>query len=347
MVGSTHKTEPTLAVKFLSAGMAGCVGDIMTFPLDVAKVRLQVQGEGATPAPTRQVSQLGGKPTVLTEAAKFKYRGMMGTMMTICREEGPRALYNGIVPGLQRQVAFCCIRIGLYDSVKGFYIDAFNKGNSQKMGAGQDVMLRILAGITTGAMAVTCAQPTDVVKVRMQAQAGAPVYTSSFNAYKTIATTEGVKGLWRGVLPNIARNAIVSAAELVSYDLIKENIIKYKILSDNLPCHFVSGFGAGFVATCLASPVDVVKTRFMNSTPGVYSGAMSCAVKMYKEGGPTAFYKGFIPSFLRIASWNIVMFVCFEQFKRGFMELSYFKPEVPSLSDVHCLPEVHCQTAEH
>ena len=32
-----------------------------------------------------------------------------------------RALYNGIVPGLQRQMAFSAIRIGAYETVKNFY----------------------------------------------------------------------------------------------------------------------------------------------------------------------------------------------------------------------------------
>ena len=95
-----------------------------------------------------------------------------------------------------------------------------------------------------------------------------------------------------GLLPNVSRNAIVNAAELVSYDLIKEFIIKRKLLTDNMPCHFVSAFGAGFFTTCVASPVDVVKTRFMNSGAGVYKGAVHCAITMFKEGGPLAFYKG-------------------------------------------------------
>ncbi len=63
-------------------------------------------------------------------------------------------------------------------------------------------------------------------------------------------------------------------------------------MSDNLPCHFVSAFGAGFVTTVIASPVDVVKTRFMNSGAGVYSGVFNCAVTMFRENGPLAFYKG-------------------------------------------------------
>ena len=59
--------------------------------------------------------------------------------------------------------------------------------------------LRILAGITTGAMAVSCAQPTDVVKVRMQAAAkGTARYSGCLNAYRTIAVEEGVRGLWKG-----------------------------------------------------------------------------------------------------------------------------------------------------
>lgn len=33
---------PSVAVKFVGAGAAGCVADLITFPLDTAKVRLQV-----------------------------------------------------------------------------------------------------------------------------------------------------------------------------------------------------------------------------------------------------------------------------------------------------------------
>lgn len=61
---------------------------------------------------------------------------------------------------------------------------------------------RLLAGSTTGALAVAVAQPTDVVKVRFQAQARAGSgrrYQSTVEAYKTIAREEGIRGLWKGV----------------------------------------------------------------------------------------------------------------------------------------------------
>lgn len=35
-------TDATLGVKFVSAGTAACIADLATFPLDTAKVRLQV-----------------------------------------------------------------------------------------------------------------------------------------------------------------------------------------------------------------------------------------------------------------------------------------------------------------
>lgn len=178
-----------------------------------------------------------------------------------------------------------------------------------------------MAGCTTGAMAVAFAQPTDVVKVRFQAQVrladGERRYNGTIDAYKTIARDEGVRGLWRGCMPNITRNAIVNCAELVTYDMIKELILKYNLMTDNLPCHFTAAFGAGFCTTVVASPVDVVKTRFMNSGHGQYSSALNCAFTMLRNEGPTAFYKGFMPSFLRLGSWNIVMFVTYEQIKKG------------------------------
>lgn len=51
----------------------------------------------------------------------IRYRGVFGTISTMIRTEGPKSLYNGLVAGLQRQVCFASIRIGLYDNVKNFY----------------------------------------------------------------------------------------------------------------------------------------------------------------------------------------------------------------------------------
>lgn len=72
--------------------------------------------------------------------------------------------------------------------------------------SGSDVGIgsRLLAGSTTGAMAVAFAQPTDVVKVRLQAQARTPGqarrYCSTIDADKTIAKEEGIRGLWKGTV---------------------------------------------------------------------------------------------------------------------------------------------------
>uniref|UniRef100_A0A8D1ZXX9 Mitochondrial uncoupling protein 2 n=1 Tax=Sus scrofa TaxID=9823 RepID=A0A8D1ZXX9_PIG len=314
MVGfKATEVPPTATVKFLGAGTAACIADLITFPLDTAKVRLQIQGERRGP---------------VQAAASAQYRGVLGTILTMVRNEGPRSLYNGLVAGLQRQMSFASIRIGLYDSVKHFY----TKGSEREWGAGHQaswplsedagIGSRLLAGSTTGALAVAVAQPTDVVKVRFQAQAragGGRRYRSTVDAYKTIAREEGLRGLWKGTSPNVARNAIVNCAELVTYDLIKDTLLKADLMTDDLPCHFTSAFGAGFCTTVIASPVDVVKTRYMNSAPGQYSSAGHCALTMLQKEGPRAFYKGFTPSFLRLGSWNVVMFVTYEQLKRALM----------------------------
>jgi hypothetical protein len=50
------------------------------------------------------------------------------------------------------------------------------------------------------------------------------------------------------------------------------------------------------------SPADVLKTRVMNANPKegiMYRGAVDCAVKTFKNEGLKAFYKGWIPFFVR------------------------------------------------
>ncbi|XP_005895874.2 mitochondrial brown fat uncoupling protein 1 isoform X1 [Bos mutus] len=303
MVGHTASdVPPTMAVKIFSAGVAACVADIITFPLDTAKVRLQVG------------SAIQGE--CLTSSA-IRYKGVLGTIITLAKTEGPVKLYSGLPAGLQRQISFASLRIGLYDTVQEF----FTTGKEASLGS------KISAGLTTGGVAVFIGQPTEVVKVRLQAQSHLhgpkPRYTGTYNAYRIIATTEGLTGLWKGTTPNLTRNVIINCTELVTYDLMKEALVKNKLLADDVPCHFVSAVVAGFCTTVLSSPVDVVKTRFVNSSPGQYTSVPNCAMMMLTREGPSAFFKGFVPSFLRLGSWNIIMFVCFEQLKRELMKLRH------------------------
>jgi len=303
-----------LGLKLLAAGTSASFADFTTFPLDTVKVRLQIQGETTT------LTALGNGE-MMSVAAQNQYRGVFGTITTIARNEGPLSLFNGLSAGLQRQMCFASVRLGLYDTVRDFYTNMFYGKTTD---VGLNIPLRIAAGGTTGCLAVILAQPTDVVKVRFQAQlrtaAGGSRYSSTMEAYKTIATQEGPRGLWKGACANCGRNAIVNISEIVCYDIIKETILKNGLMSDSVPCHFTSAVTAGFCTTFFASPVDVVKTRFMNSRPGTYSGAFNCAVKMFSQEGFSAFYKGFMPSFCRLVTWNIVMWLTYEQVKKFMVE---------------------------
>jgi len=160
--------EPSWYGKLMCAGVAACAADALTFPVDTAKVRLQVQGETAA-------------------GVRHRYRGLVNTLVVIAKNEGPKKLYGGLAAGLQRQICFASVRIGLYDHTKKTYQQMIE--GKQATGS-PSIPVRIAAGITTGAMAVFVAQPTDVVKVRLQAQPGR--YPTTLSAYKHIASVEGV-----------------------------------------------------------------------------------------------------------------------------------------------------------
>ena len=62
-------------------------------------------------------------------------------------------------------------------------------------------------------------------------------------------------------------------------------------MRDGIPCHFASAVVAGVTATFVASPVDVVKTRFMNAPRGRYHGVLDCARQTARKEGAGAFYR--------------------------------------------------------
>ncbi|KAK7301815.1 hypothetical protein RJT34_12691 [Clitoria ternatea] len=288
----------SFAQAFLCSAFAACFAEFCTIPLDTAKVRLQLQKKGG-------VDDGNGSP---------KYRGLLGTIQTIAREEGISALWTGIIPGLHRQCVYGGLRIGLYDPVKTYLVGSAFVGEIP-------LYHMILAALLTGALAITVANPTDLVKVRLQAEGQLPPgvprrYSSAMDAYLTILRQEGLGALWTGLGPNITRNAIINAAELASYDQVKRTILKIPGFMDNVYTHLLAGLGAGLFAVFIGSPVDVVKSRMMGDS--TYKSTFDCLLKTLFNEGFLAFYKGFLPNFGRVGAWNVVMFLTFEQAKGLF-----------------------------
>ncbi|WZY75531.1 hypothetical protein YC2023_021915 [Brassica napus] len=298
------RIEISFLETFICSAFAACFAELFTVPLDTAKVRLQLQRK----IPTGDGDSLP------------KYRGSFGTLSTIAREEGISGLWKGVIAGLHRQCIYGGLRIGLYEPVKTFLVGSDFIG---------DIPLyqKILAALLTGAIAIIVANPTDLVKVRLQSEGKLPAgvprrYAGAVDAYYTI-----VKLVRLG--PNIARNAIVNAAELASYDQIKEYqfvfntfihmqiIMKIPGFGDSFLTHMLAGLAAGFFAVCIGSPIDVVKSRMMGDS--TYRSTIDCFIKTMKTEGIMAFYKGFLPNFTRLGTWNVVMFLTLEQVKKVFL----------------------------
>ena len=82
-------------------------------------------------------------------------------MKTIAREEGVTSLYNGLSAGIQRQCVFAGLRIGLYVPVRNAIAGELKPGENPTL------RTKILAGLCTGAIGISVANPTDVVKIRL------------------------------------------------------------------------------------------------------------------------------------------------------------------------------------
>ena len=81
------------------------------------------------------------------------------------------------------------------------------------------------------------------------------------------------------------------------------------------------GSVAGGIAAGLTTPLDVVKTRLMTQTGGKgaagnYQGLLDCLVRVAKEEGVGALYRGLVPRVVNIALGGAIFFGAYEAFKK-------------------------------
>ncbi|CAL1544427.1 unnamed protein product [Lymnaea stagnalis] len=295
---------------FIYGGLASITAECGTFPIDTTKTRLQIQGQ-----------------VIDAQLRNLKYRGMLHAFLRIFKEEGAHALYSGLGPALLRQATYGTIKIGVYHSLKKTLItDPEN----------ETLAVNVLCGVIAGMTSSAIANPTDVLKVRMQARGTKTSgYDNLLCSFIKIYKEEGIAGLWRGVGPTAQRAAIVAGVELPVYDIAKKHIILSGYLGDTKETHFLASFTAGFAGALASNPIDVCKTRMMNQNvnivaavpagvvstpvqPAIYTSTTDCLIRTVKTEGVSALYKGFIPNWLRLGPWNVIFFMTYEQLKHVY-----------------------------
>ncbi|KAG9069243.1 Mitochondrial dicarboxylate transporter [Linnemannia hyalina] len=271
---------------FWLGGAASCAAAFVSHPFDLAKVRLQT---------TQGINK----------------QGMIGTMFNVARHEGFFALYTGLSASLLRQGTYSTVRFGTYDLLKEKF--------GPKDGSRIPVSTMLLCGVLAGCIGGGFGNPADVVNIRMVNDGKLPKeqqrhYKHAFDGLFRIVKEEGPAQLMRGLGPNMNRAILMTSSQLVSYDGFKRQLLATPWFKDNLATHFASSLLAGLVATTVCAPLDVLKTRIMNS-----SGSNTSSTQMFfhivKNEGPTALFKGWLPAFLRLGPHTIVTFIVLEQLK--------------------------------
>ncbi|XP_039595689.1 mitochondrial dicarboxylate carrier-like [Polypterus senegalus] len=266
-------------------GIASCGAACCTHPLDLLKVHLQTQQE-------------------------VKMR-MTGMALQVVRSDGFFALYNGLSASLFRQMTYSLTRFAIYETVRD------KLAGQGPLPFYQKVLLGAFGGFTGGFIGT----PADMVNVRMQNDMKLPAelrrnYAHALDGMFRVWREEGLRKLFSGATMASSRGALVTVGQLACYDQAKQLVLSTGFLSDNIFTHFLSSFIAGGCATFLCQPLDVLKTRLMNSK-GEYRGVMHCIVETGKLG-PLAFYKGFVPAAIRLVPHTILTFVFLEQLRKYF-----------------------------
>ncbi|KAJ1731655.1 mitochondrial aspartate-glutamate transporter agc1 [Coemansia biformis] len=193
----TNKTtgEIAFASEVLAGAAAGGSQVVFTNPLEIVKIRLQVQGE------------------ILKDAAGATKTVARSGAITIIRELGLLGLYKGASACLLRDVPFSAIYFTCYSHIKK---DLFREGERQL-----GVLDLLLAGALAGMPAAYLTTPADVIKTRLQvvAKQGETAYTGLVDAARKIYREEGFKAFFKGGPARIFRSSPQFGATLMCYEL--------------------------------------------------------------------------------------------------------------------------------
>eukprot|EP01126_Amoeba_proteus_P037677 TRINITY_DN3899_c0_g1_i1.p1 TRINITY_DN3899_c0_g1~~TRINITY_DN3899_c0_g1_i1.p1 ORF type:complete len:420 (+),score=85.21 TRINITY_DN3899_c0_g1_i1:1134-2393(+) len=186
-------------LEVLAGGCAGASQVIFTNPIEIVKIRLQVQGEA------------------------IKFGGQPKSTVTILKELGFFGLYKGASACLLRDVPFSAIYFPAYASLKQKFLSNLPEGSSRI----QYNLSLLAAGAVAGIPAASLVTPADVIKTRLQVEArkGQQTYKSIPDCARKVWTEEGFWAFWKGTGARVFRSSPQFGVTLVSYEILQSVLV--------------------------------------------------------------------------------------------------------------------------
>ena len=251
---------------------------------------------------------------VKTRRQLFRFREQ--TALQVARglfdEGGVVALWRpGLAATVARELVYSGCTKGLYPIVR----DAISGPNAEPT-----LPQRVAAASGTGFLGSIGANALDVVKIRQFD--GRYAGGGLLGALGEIAREEGlVRGLLvRGASASAPRGAAIAVGEVTTYDQTKATL-RAAGYADGFGLHVVVSLITGLVATTVAAPFDLLKSRVMASTNPA-DGFAAVLMRLLREEGALSLFNGWWPTYCRLGPHAILTFPLFEAMRRA-MGLEY------------------------
>ena len=139
--------------------------------------------------------------------------------------------------------------------------------------------------------------PQETIKIKLihDQFKGTNKYNGFFHGVKTIIRDEKIGGVYKGLVPTIAK---VSTAQATRFGIF--SVIKDYVKLDSPAKTAFAGATAGGISVLLFQGIDVVKSRMQGLEAAKYTSTMDCVGQIMKNEGIAGFYKGVGPRLTRV-----------------------------------------------
>ncbi|XP_039269308.2 mitochondrial adenyl nucleotide antiporter SLC25A24-B-like [Styela clava] len=189
----------------------------------------------------------------------------------------------------------------------------------------------LVSGGVAGAVSRTCTAPLDRLKVLMQVHASKTNDLGIKSGFNALLNEGGARGLWRGNGINVIKIAPESAIKFFAFERLKNIVNGGSEHEMGMRHRFIAGSLAGAISQTCIYPMEVIKTRLALRKTGQYRGIVDCAMKIYANEGPRAFFKGYVPNLLGILPYAGIDLCIYETIRNYWVKHHSTDSHAPSV----------------